>query len=70
VERHYYSVPYWFVQHEVRLKITEKLIEVFDDGQRIATHERSRIGYRHSTLAEHMPPVPDHDNVRGAQYYH
>jgi transposase len=56
VERHYYSVPYWFVQHEVRVKISEQLIEVFQDGQRIALHERSRIAYRHSTLAEHMPP--------------
>jgi transposase len=56
VARHFYSVPYWFVQREVRVKITEKLIEVFHDGQRIAAHEHSRIAYRHSTLAEHMPP--------------
>jgi transposase len=56
LEHHYYSVPYWFVQREVQLKITEQLIEVFHDGQRIATHERSRVLYRHTTLAEHMPP--------------
>lgn len=56
VEHHYYSVPYWFVQREVRIKITEQFIEVFHDGLRIAAHERSRVSYRHSTLAEHMPP--------------
>lgn len=56
VERHYYSVPYWFVQREVHLKISEQFIEVFHDGVRISAHERSRVSYRHSTLAEHMPP--------------
>jgi transposase len=56
LEHHYYSVPYWYVQREVQLKISEQLIEVFHDGQRIAAHERSRVLYRHTTLAEHMPP--------------
>lgn len=56
VERHYYSVPYWFVQRQVRVKVSERLIEVFHDGKRIACHERSRVQYRHTTLPEHMPP--------------
>jgi transposase len=56
VERHYYSVPYWFVQHRVRVKIAEQLIEIFHDGKRIATHERAALPYRHTTLSEHMPP--------------
>jgi transposase len=56
VERHYYSVPYWLVQQEVRLKLSEALVEVFHDGKRVACHERSRLPYRHTTLPEHMPP--------------
>jgi transposase len=56
VERHYYSVPYWYVQREVQIKMTEQLIEVFHDRRRIAVHERSQVSYRHSTLADHMPP--------------
>lgn len=56
VEKHYYSVPYWYVQREVQVKIAEHLIEVFHDHQRIAVHPRSRVQYRHTTLAEHMPP--------------
>ncbi|MDZ4877971.1 MAG: IS21 family transposase ISPpu7 [Chroococcidiopsis cubana SAG 39.79] len=56
VERHYYSVPYWFVQREVRVKVSEQLIEVFHDGKRLACHERSRVSYRHTTLPDHMPP--------------
>jgi len=56
VERHYYSVPYWFVQHLVRVKITEQMIEIFHDGKRIAAHERCRLPHRHTTLPDHMPP--------------
>lgn len=56
VERHYYSVPHTFVRHAVLVKVTESLIEVFHDNQRIAIHERSRVRHRHSTRAEHMPP--------------
>ena len=56
VDHHYYSVPYWFVQCPVHVKISEQLIEVFHEHQRIACHERSRVSYRHTTLPEHMPP--------------
>jgi transposase len=56
VEHHYYSVPYQFVRHEVRVKVSESVVEVFHDAQRIAMHERSRVAYRHSTKPEHMPP--------------
>ncbi|PZD70296.1 hypothetical protein C1752_14383 [Acaryochloris thomasi RCC1774] len=56
VEHHYYSVPYWFVRRKVSVKITEKLIEVLFENQRIAAHPRSSVPYRHTTLPEHMPP--------------
>ena len=56
VERHYYSVPYWFVQRAVQVKAGEQFVEVFFENQRIACHERCRIQYRHTTLPEHMPP--------------
>lgn len=56
VEKHYYSLPYWFVRREVNVKISEQLIEVFYDHQRIAVHPKSGACYRHSTLPDHMPP--------------
>ncbi|NET53638.1 MAG: transposase, partial [Merismopedia sp. SIO2A8] len=56
VERHYYSVPYWFVRRQVQVKVTEKFVEVFFEHQRIASHPRSHIRYRHTTVDEHMPP--------------
>jgi len=56
VERHYYSVPYWFARQEVSVKISESLVEVFCDHQRIAMHPKAKVPYRHTTLAAHMPP--------------
>ena len=56
VDRHYYSVPYWFVKHRVNVKISEQFIEVFYDHQRIAAHPRAQSAYRHTTLPDHMPP--------------
>lgn len=56
LEQHYYSVPYRLVHCLVEVKVGEQLIEIFHEHQRIACHERSRVRYRHTTLAEHMPP--------------
>jgi transposase len=55
-ERHYYSVPYEYVRKNVMVKITESLVQIFHDHQRIAVHERSRVPFRHSTEDGHMPP--------------
>jgi len=56
VEQHYYSVPYSLVSQAVQVKVSEQLVEVFYQHQRIACHERSRGRYRHTTVPEHMPP--------------
>jgi transposase len=56
VDKHYYSVPYWFVRREVSVKISESLVEVFFDHRRIAVHPARTAPYRHTTLPEHMPP--------------
>ena len=56
VEHHFYSVPYTHVKKEVLVKITEHLIEVFLNNERIASHPRSSVRYRFSTLDAHMPP--------------
>lgn len=53
-----YSVPYTFVGKKVDLKVTESTIEVFYNGERIATHPRipDCIRYKAQTEQLHMPP--------------
>jgi len=56
VEHHYYSVPYTLVTQEVQVKVSEQLVEIFHQHQRMACHARSRLRYRHTSIPEHMPP--------------
>ena len=56
VEKHYYSLPYWLVQRQVTVKVSEHQVEIFYENQRVACHERSKIPYRHTTRPQHMAP--------------
>jgi transposase len=55
INRHYYSVPYQMVHEEVEARISEKSIEIFHKGRRVALHVRSDIVGKHTTLPEHRP---------------
>jgi transposase len=55
VDRHYYSVPYQHVQEQVEVRLSERTVEVFLKGRRIAIHARSHTPGRHTTLKEHRP---------------
>jgi hypothetical protein len=51
-----YSVPYEYIKHQVDVRLTQHLVEVFYQGTRIASHKRL-YGYsgQYSTTVEHMP---------------
>lgn len=53
-EQHYYSVPHQYVGKTVELHAFDNLLEVWADGQMIASHPR-RLHPGNSTAAEHMP---------------
>lgn len=55
VDKHYYSVPHSLLRQQLDVRLTEKTIELFHRGQRVAVHVRSRRQGSHSTNAEHMP---------------
>ncbi|MBN2258865.1 MAG: IS21 family transposase [Anaerolineaceae bacterium] len=57
LDRHYYSVPHTLSRKPVRIRATEKTVEIFYQRKRVASHLRSNIPGRHTTLAEHMPPA-------------
>jgi transposase len=41
LERRYYSVPYQLVHHRVEVRATTSVVEIFANGERVATHQRS-----------------------------
>jgi hypothetical protein len=55
VNRHYYSVPYRLVKEKVDVRVTNTTVECFHNGQRVASHLRSDLAGRHTTVSEHMP---------------
>ncbi len=55
IGRHYYSVPHQLLKKTLWARLTAKTVEIFHDGQRVASHVRSSTNRRHTTVPEHMP---------------
>ena len=55
VDHHYYSVPSRLIREQVEARMTDATIEIFHRGTRIASHVRSHLQNRHTTIQQHMP---------------
>jgi transposase len=55
LDGHYYSVPYRLVRKKLDLRYTPHTVECFYQSTRVASHIRSYLRGRHTTLKEHMP---------------
>jgi transposase len=55
IAKHYYSVPHGLARQEVEARITGRTVEIFLRGKRVASHLRSTLAHRPTTVAEHMP---------------
>jgi transposase len=55
IDGHYYSVPHRLLKEQVEARLTQRTVELFHKGERVACHMRSGIRGRHTTLPEHMP---------------
>lgn len=60
VDGHYYSVPHALVKKTLEARIGAHTVECFHRGERVASHSRSPLKGRHTTLAEHMPEAHRH----------
>jgi transposase len=55
VHHHFYSVPYTLVHQVLEARVTATTVELYQRGERVASHVRSDERGRHTTQAEHMP---------------
>jgi len=56
IGKNFYSVPYQHVGQQVRVRLTEKMVEIFDEGsQSIACHSRHEGVGKVSTCDSHYP---------------
>jgi transposase len=54
-DHHWYSVPYQLTQQEVEVRSTAATVEIFHRGVRVASHARSHLADRATTVTEHRP---------------
>lgn len=55
VAGHYHSVPCQHARAQVDVRVTRTTVEVFQRGQRIASHVQCAFRGRHMTVAAQMP---------------
>jgi transposase len=55
VAGHFYSVPHRLVREQLDVRYTATVVECFHCSKRVASHQRSFVVGKHTTLAEHMP---------------
>jgi transposase len=55
VEQHFYSVPYQLARQQIDVRLAANTVEAFFKNRRVASHKRSFIPGKFTTLIEHMP---------------
>jgi len=55
VDGHYYSVPYQLVKRQLDIRLTVSVVEIYNRGNRVASHIRDRRLGGHTTVRDHMP---------------
>jgi len=63
IDGHYYSAPYQYAKQQLDARVTAHTVELYSEGQRIASHPRSWLKGRHSTVEAHRPEA--HRQVGG-----
>lgn len=54
-DKHYYSVPHMLVGTQVEVRASNRIVNLYAGGKRVACHTRSHYQAGHTTLDEHMP---------------
>ena len=58
VGKHYYSVPHQLLRRKLWVRVAARTVEIFHEGQRVASHVRTSGNRQHTTVPEHMPASP------------
>jgi transposase len=55
VDAHYYSVPHPLIKKKIEVRMTGTTVECWLNGKRVASHGRSFVAGKFTTVTEHMP---------------
>ncbi|MFC2112951.1 IS21 family transposase [Bacteroidota bacterium] len=59
-DKHYYSVPFYYLRKKVKIVYTQKTVEIYHNYKLIASHERDKTPYQYTTISEHLPETHKH----------
>lgn len=54
-DKHYYSVPFRYTGKKVLIAYTSRMVEIYFNNLRIASHQRNRNAYKYTTDDTHRP---------------
>lgn len=54
-DKHYYSVPYYYLRKKVKIIYTQEIVEIYYNYKRIAVHDRDRQPHGYTTITDHLP---------------
>lgn len=52
---HFYSAPHTLINEELWVRATTTSVEIFHRSARVASHARSYVKFKHTTITAHMP---------------
>lgn len=59
-DKHYYSVPHYYIGSKVKIIYTQKTVEIYSNYDLIATHERDQTPHAYTTVPEHLTQNQKH----------
>ena len=68
-DKHYYSVPHMLVGAAVEVRASNRIVNIYAGGKRVACHARSHCQAGHTTLDEHMPNTHRHQASWTPEYF-
>lgn len=54
-DKHYYSVPYYYLRKKVKIIFTQDVVEIYYNYKQIASHQRDRTPHGYTTITDHLP---------------
>lgn len=55
IDKHFYSVPFTLIKKELTARYDTKIVEIFYQSKRVASHIRNYGAYGYTTDSQHMP---------------
>ncbi len=68
-DKHYYSVPYTYIGHRVKVIYTRKMVYIYHKGKQVAVHIRSYGMGKYTTDPSHLCSTHNHYLAHSPEYY-